>query len=137
MSLLDILIHLPILGFIVLLLIPRAQEQLIRIVALIFSLVAFLLTLGLAAGYRTGQGGLQFVTDHIWIANPEIHYHVGIDGLSLWLIVLAAFLTPIAILISWRSIHDRVKEFFAFLLLLEFGLVGVFAAWGIIFLLNL
>ena len=80
---------------------------------------------------RPGQPGQQFVTDIVWIANPEIHWHVGIDGLSLWLIILSTFLTPIAILISWRSIKDRVKEFFAFLLLLEFGLVGVFAAWDL------
>ena len=67
----------------------------------------------------------------IWISNPEIHWHVGIDGLSLWLIVLSTFLTPIAILISWNSIKKQAKEFFAFLLLLEFGLVGVFAAWDL------
>ena len=56
---------------------------------------------------------------------------MGIDGLSLWLIMLSTFLTPIAILLSWSSIHDRSKEFFAFLLLLEFGLIGVFAAWDL------
>ena len=56
---------------------------------------------------------------------------MAIDGLSLWLIVLSAFLTPIAILVSWRSVKNQVKEFFAFLLLLEFGLIGVFAAWDL------
>jgi NADH-quinone oxidoreductase subunit M len=71
------------------------------------------------------------VTNVVWITFPEIHYHVGIDGLSLWLIILSTFLTPVAILISWKYIHERVKEFFAFLLLLEFGLVGVFAAWDL------
>ena len=98
---------------------------------LVVSLLAFVLSLGLATGYRSGQTGQQFVTDIVWIANPEIHWHVGIDGLSLWLIILSTFLTPIAILLSWRSVKDRVKEFFAFLLLLEFGLVGVFAAWDL------
>ena len=131
MNVLDILIALPALGFIAALLIPRAQEQLIRLLTLVFSLVAFALSLGLAIGYQTGQTGQQFVTNVVWIQNPEIHYHVGIDGLSLWLIILSTFLTPIAILISWKYIHDRVKEFFAFLLLLEFGLVGVFAAWDL------
>ena len=62
------------------------------------------------------------------MASPNIHYHVSVDGLSLWLIILSTFLTPICVLISWKSIQTRSKEFFAFLLLLEFGLVGVFAA---------
>ena len=94
------------------------------------SLLTFVLSLGLATGYQSGQTGQQFVTDVVWIAHPEIHWHVGIDGLSLWLIILSTFLTPIAILISWNSIKDRPKEFFAFLLLLEFGLVGVFCGLG-------
>jgi NADH-quinone oxidoreductase subunit M len=131
MNLLDLLIAIPGIGFILTLLIPRAQEQLIRMVTLGFSLLAFALSLGLATGYQAGQSGQQFVTNRIWISNPEIHWHVGIDGLSLWLIILSTFLTPIAILISWRYIKDRSKEFFAFLLLLEFGLVGVFAAWDL------
>ena len=63
-----------------------------------------------------------------WIATPNIHYHVAADGVSLWLVLLSTFLTPICVLISWRSIENRVKEFYAFLLLLEFGLVGVFLA---------
>src|ERR1019366_3405153 len=113
------------------LLIPRTQENAIRMFSLGVSLVTFVLSLGLATGYQAGQAGQQFVTDIIWIANPEIHWHVGIDGLSLWLIILSTFLTPIAILLSWNSIKDRSKEFFALLLLLEFGLVGVFAAWDL------
>jgi NADH-quinone oxidoreductase subunit M len=131
-NLLDLLIAIPAIGFlIVIALIPRAQESAIRLVSLGFSLITFLVSLGLALGFQFGQSGQQFVTDVVWIANPEIHYHVGIDGLSLWLILLSTFLTPIAIAISWKYIHDRSKEFFAFLLLLEFGLIGVFAAWDL------
>ncbi len=131
MNLLDLLIAIPALGFVATLLIPRSQEFMIRLIAIVFSLVSFLVSLGLAVGYQTGKGGQQFVTDFIWMQNPEIHYHVGVDGLSLWLILLSTFLTPIAILISWKYIHNRSKEFFAFLLLLEFGLVGVFSAWDL------
>ena len=131
MNLLDVLILIPAIGFFIALIIPRAMENAIKMLALIFSLVSFVVSLGLAYGYRTGQSGLQYMTDFVWIQNPEIHYHVGVDGLSLWLIVLSTFLTPIAILISWNYIHNRVKEFFAFLLLLEFGLVGVFSAWDL------
>jgi NADH-quinone oxidoreductase subunit M len=131
MNLLDLVIAIPALGFLVGLALPRSNEKLIKLVAMAFSLVAFVVSLGLVTGYQKGQTGLQFVTDNIWIQSPEIHYHVGIDGLSIWLILLSTFLTPIAILLSWNYIHDRVKEFFAFLLLLEFGLVGVFAAWDL------
>jgi NADH-quinone oxidoreductase subunit M len=135
LNLLDLVIAIPGIGFIFALLIPRKQEQAIRMFTLGVSLLTFVLSLGLATGYHMGQSGVptgqQFVTDTVWIANPEIHWHVGIDGLSLWLIILSTLLTPIAILLSWRSIKDRSKEFFAFLILLEFGLVGVFAAWDL------
>ena len=131
MNLLDIVIAVPAIGFLVALLIPRAMEQAVRMITLVFSLAAFALSLGLAIGYQAGQTGQQFVTNVIWIGSPEIHWHVGVDGLSLWLIILSTFLTPIAILISWRYIHQQSKEFFALLLLLEFGLVGVFAAWDL------
>jgi len=131
MNLLEILIAVPAAGFLVALMIPRSQELAVRLFTLAVSLLAFILSLGLVAGYQSGQIGQQYVDNVVWIANPNIHWHVGIDGLSLWLIVLSTFLTPIAILISWRSITKQIKEFFAFLLLLEFGLIGVFAAWDL------
>ena len=130
-NLLDLVIAIPAIGFLIALVIPRAMEKFIRIFALGFSLLAFVVSLGLVAGLQSGHAGQQFVTNAVWIQNPEIHFHVGIDGLSLWLIILTTFLTPIAVLLSWNSIHERSKEFFALLLLLEFGLVGVFASWDL------
>ncbi len=131
MNPLDLLIAIPGVGFLLTLAIPRAKDQAVRVWTLAVSLLTFILSLKLAIGFQSGQPGQQFVTDTVWIASPEIHWHVGIDGLSLWLIILSTFLTPIAILISWRFVQDRTKEFFAFLLLLEFGLIGVFAAWDL------
>ncbi len=128
MNLLDLVLAIPLLGFLVLLLAPRAAHGLIRALALAFSLAAFLASLGLAFGFQADSPVEQFVTDLVWIRSPQIHYHVALDGLSLWLVVLSTFLTPICVLISWSHIQSRVKEFFAFLLLLEFGLAGVFAA---------
>jgi NADH-quinone oxidoreductase subunit M len=126
MNLLDIVLALPAIGFVLLLLLPRDNPGLIRNAMLGISLVVFVLSLGLIAGYPgTGQA---FITDVPWIATPAIRYHVALDGLSLWLVILSTFLTPIAALISWKSIDKRVKEFYAFLLLLEFGLIGVFVA---------
>ena len=121
MSLLDALLALPLAGFLVLLILPRRNEQ-FRTPALIIAVAAFLISLGLPG--KVGQAG----TDLLWIPSLDIHYHVAVDGISLWLVMLSTFLTPLAILVSWRSIQDRAKEFYAFLLLLEFGLVGVFLA---------
>src|SRR2546425_7825938 len=63
-----------------------------------------------------------------WIPTPNIHYHMGVDGISMWLVVLTTFLTPLCVLISWKSIHERVKEFFILLLILETALIGVFVS---------
>ncbi len=122
----DLLLALPLAGSLLALLVPRDQHKAIRLVTLLVAVAAFLVSLGLAAGFHANAAGHQFITDFIWIATPEIHYRVGVDGISIWLVVLSTFLTPIAMLISWRSINKRVKEFYALLLLLEFGLVGVF-----------
>jgi len=128
MTLLNIVIALPLVGFLTLLAMPRGKQQAIRMLAITFALVALVASLGLATGLRANVDGSQFSTDIVWIPSPEIHYHVGIDGLSLWLVILSTLLTPICILISWRFIDKRVKEFYAFLLLLEFGLIGVFVS---------
>ncbi|MBV9503771.1 MAG: NADH-quinone oxidoreductase subunit M [Acidobacteriia bacterium] len=128
MSLLTVVLFLPLIGFIVALLVPRSSPQTSRVWALAISLVTFVVSLALPLGFDYSAAGEQFKIDTIWIASPEIHYYLAADGVGLWLLVLATFLTPICVLISWTSIQHRVKEFFAFLLLLEFGLVGVFVA---------
>jgi NADH-quinone oxidoreductase subunit M len=127
MTLLNVVLALPLLGFLAVLFLPR-DPQVIRKIAFIVAVLTFLASVGLATGFSSEAAGPQFVTDAVWIPSPEIHYHVGLDGLSLWLVILSTFLTPICILISWRSIDKRVKEFCAFLLLLEFGLIGVFVS---------
>ena len=111
----------PLAAFLLLLLLPREQEKTIRVAALALSLAIFALSLGLLAGDPRE-------TDLAWIPELNIRYHVAVDGLSIWLILLTTLLTPISILISWKYIDRRVKEFHAFLLLLEFGVLGVFAA---------
>jgi NADH-quinone oxidoreductase subunit M len=122
MNLLDLLLLIPAAGFVAALLLPRSSPQLSRMLVLAFALATFLASLALPAANN------QLQTDVLWIPALNIHYHVASDGLSLWLVILTTFLTPIAILISWRYIQDRAKEFYAFLLLLEFGLIGVFIA---------
>jgi len=129
MNLLDIVIALPMAGFLLALCLPRDNAETIRRFTLIFSIVVFLASLGLIGPYWfASPHGFVFETNVVWISSPPIHYHVAIDGISLWLIILTTLLTPISTLCSWKYIQKRPKEFFAFLLLLEFGLIGVFAS---------
>jgi NADH-quinone oxidoreductase subunit M len=128
MSLFDILLAAPAVGFVLVLLMPQGSVDAIKKVTLVLSIVIFLASLLLIPPVLANPSAMSFGTAVQWIANPSIRYHVGIDGVSLWLIVLSTLLTPIAVLVSWRYIDQRQKMFYAFLLLLEFGLIGVFAA---------
>ena len=129
MSLLDNLLALPAIAFLLILFFPKKNPDNIRLFTLVVSLAIFAISLGLIGPVIHSTGGeYQFVTDVSWITYPSIAYHVGIDGISLWLIILTTLLTPVCILVSWKSVDKRIKEYFAFLLLLEFGLIGVFAA---------
>jgi NADH-quinone oxidoreductase subunit M len=115
----------PLAGALLLLIIPRRARD-IRWFALTVSLLTFVLSLHLPVYFQRGLAGFQYEINVPWIPTPNIHYHLGADGISMWLVVLTTFLTPLCVLISWKSINDRVKEFFALLLLLETALIGVF-----------
>ncbi len=117
----------PLVGALLLTLLPRRDRD-IRVFSLIVSLLTFLLSLHLPAHFHRALAGFQYEIDIPWIPTPNIHYHLGLDGISMWLVVLTAFLTPLCVLISWNSIHERVKEFFILLLLLETAMIGVFVA---------
>ncbi len=117
----------PLGGAILLALVPRRNRD-IRVFALVTSLLAFILSLHLPLHFQRSQSGFQFEVDTQWIASPNIHYHMGVDGFSMWLVLLTTFLTPLCVLISWNSIRDRVKEFFILLLIMETALIGVFTS---------
>jgi len=117
----------PLAGALLLVLLPRRDRD-IRIFSLVISLLTFALSLHLPVHFHRPQQGFQFEIDNVWITSPNIHYHMGIDGISMWLVVLTTFLTPLCVLISWKSVHDRVKEFFILLLVLETALIGVFTS---------
>jgi len=121
--LLNAVLFAPLLGSILTLLLP---QQAVRKFALVFSILVFAASLALVG--PAGSGGETWVTNVPWIASPAIRYHVSLDGLSLWLVLLSTLLTPVCVLVSWSYIQHRPKEFYAFLLLLEFGVVGVFVA---------
>jgi NADH-quinone oxidoreductase subunit M len=117
----------PLAGAFLLMFLPRRDRDL-RIFALVVSLLTFVLSLHLPVYFHRSQSGFQYEIDRPWISTPNIHYHMGVDGFSMWLVVLTTFLTPLCVLISWTSIHERVKEFFVLLLILETALIGVFTS---------
>ncbi|HKV78417.1 MAG TPA: NADH-quinone oxidoreductase subunit M [Candidatus Sulfotelmatobacter sp.] len=117
----------PLAGALLLTVLPRRDRD-IRVIAFLVSLITFALSLHLPVYFRRAIGGFQFDIDKPWISTPNIHYHMAIDGISLWLVVLTTFLTPLCVLISWKTVHDRVKEFFILLLVLETALIGVFTS---------
>jgi NADH-quinone oxidoreductase subunit M len=130
--LLTVLTFLPLAGTAALLVLNREDFLWIRRVALIVALVEFLLSLLLLRGFSVGAGSYQFQELRNWIPSPPIHYHLGIDGISLFLVLLTTFLSPIAMLASWKSVNQRAQGFFACLLVLETGMVGVFVSLDLI-----
>ena len=124
--LLTVLIFFPALGALALLILRADDHVWIRRMALVVGTFEFLLSLLLIPGVPLGSSGYRLEMNIPWITAPPIHYHLGVDGLSVFLVILTTFLTPVSMLASWQSIHQRVKEFFVMLLLLEVGVVGVF-----------
>src|SRR5437870_762335 len=100
----------------------------IRRLALVTAMAEFAMSLLLLRGFQPDTAAYQFEESRKWIAAPPINYHLGVDGISLFLVLLATFLTPIAMLASWESIQTRAREFFLMMLVLETGMIGVFLA---------
>jgi len=123
----------PVLGVLVLLLLPKDRRNLLRWVAVLISMVAFGLSLVMLAQFDQTNASLQMVERLPWfqLAGMQIEYFLGVDGLSVLLVLLTTFLTPISIISTWSAVEDRVKEFLIFFLLLEVGMVGVFLAQDI------
>jgi NADH-quinone oxidoreductase subunit M len=125
-SILSALVALPALGALAVALTPRARAELHRGIALLFAVATGALALYLLAAFDTGDAGYQFETDWSWVADFGISWHVGIDGISLFLVVLTGILFPIALVGS--TPHHDAKPYYAWLLLLEAGCLGVFVA---------
>jgi NADH-quinone oxidoreductase subunit M len=104
------------------------REGTVRTVALIVSLIEFAATLYLWMAFNPASADFQFVERRAWLPQFGITYHVGVDGISLFLIVLTGFLTPLALLSSWHSVHKSVKLFSFFMLALETAMLGVFVS---------
>ena len=125
---LTVLVLTPVAGAFILTLLDKERHEAIRRVALVFALLSLVLSFHLVAYFVPREAGFQFEENRAWIPAFGMNYHLGIDGISLWLVLLTTFLTSISVLASWKGIDKRVKEFFIFILLLEAGMVGVFAS---------
>jgi len=124
--LLSLLIFFPALGAVALLFLRKEDELWIRWLAFAVSAVEFLASLALLGRVTIANAGYSAEEFAPWIKSPAINYHLGVDGISLFLVILTTFLTPICVLASWHGVHHRIKEFHVMLLLLEVGVVGVF-----------
>ena len=126
LPLLTLLITVPLGGGVLALLLGRgvSRDHLAKQFALVVSLVTFALSVVVWMKFNAASAEFQFVEQHSWLPDFGISYHLGIDGISLVLVMLTTFLTPIALLCSWDSIEQRVKEFCFFMLALETGLLG-------------
>lgn len=125
---LNLVTFFPLVGVLVILFINRENSNAIRWIALIASTLTFGISLWVLVLFNPADPDLQMVVNIPWIqvAGWEISYFMGIDGLSILLVLLTTFLTPISILSTWTAVEERVKEFMLFFLLLEVGMVGVF-----------
>ena len=124
------LVALPLVGAFLVLLVRDEEhnEQTIRAIALVVSGLVFAETLLLWSRFDALSPEFQFTERHAWMPSFGISYFVGVDGISLLLVVLTGFLTPIALLGSWESVHERVKAFSMFILVLESAMIGVFVS---------
>lgn len=128
---LSLLTFLPLVG--ALLILPMKGDEAAvannaRYGALFTSLITFVLSLVMMVNFAPGEAGFQFVEKKEWFGDLGISYHMGVDGISMFFVVLAAFLTPICVLASWHSVEKRVKEYMIAFLLLETMMIGTFCA---------
>ncbi|MGB5872503.1 MAG: NADH-quinone oxidoreductase subunit M [Bacteroidota bacterium] len=127
-NILTAILALPLVGALVILFLRRGASSAIKLIGIISSTIAFLVSVWLFLLFDETIPGMQFVEIYPWIPALDISYHIGIDGISLLLVVLTTFLTPIALLASWDSIQERLKGYVILMLLLEVGTLGVFMA---------
>ena len=135
MGLLSLAIWMPIAFGIVLLALGRdSQARAVRWLALVGSIASFLVTLPLYAGFQLGTSAMQFVEKASWIERFNVHYHLGVDGISLWLVLLTAFINVIVVIAGWEVITRKVNQYMAAFMILSGLMIGVFTALdGILF----
>ena len=129
---LSILIFLPIIGALILTLIPKGQGEMIKRIAFLVSLLILALSLSLFLTYEAGTAGFTDIEQVDWIPSLGITYHVGVDGISLFLVMLTTVIVPILLFAPWEAIKERIKLFSVMVLLLEGAVIGVFLSLDLI-----
>jgi len=124
---LSVVIFLPLAGAVVAALVPKSRPEVAKWVAAVTSGVGLALTAWIVVAFDRTSSGMQFVTDVAWVPQAGIHYHLGVDGISITMLALSSLLGLIAVIASWK-ITDRAPAYFAMLLLLQVGMNGVFVA---------
>ncbi len=129
MGLLSFAIWLPVAFGALLLAVGRDENAgVVRALALVGAVVSFLVTLPVIAGFDSTSAGVQFVEKLTWIERFNVHYHLGVDGLSMWFVPLTAFITVIVVIAAWQVIEQRVAQYMGAFLILSGLMVGVFSA---------
>src|SRR5438034_2172253 len=127
-NVLSIIIWLPIAVAMILAFVPRGAVSAIKGIGLFTSLITFIISLTILQQFQEGVPGFQLVESHPWIPQWGIRYALGIDGISLWLVLLTTLLTPVVLLSSWNTIHKHPKEYVIAFLIMEAAMIGVFVA---------
>ncbi len=125
---LSLMTYLPLAGILLILFLPGESARAVRWIALLSTLATFLVSLWILPSFDSSTAAIQLPERIPWIGAIGATYFLGIDGISLWLVLLTTLLSAIAVICSWESITERVKEFHVFLLILETGMLGVFLA---------
>ena len=135
MGLLSLAIWIPIFFGVVLLALGRdEQARAVRWVALVGSVVSLLVTLPLHSGFKLGTSAMQFVENTSWIERFNVNYHLGVDGISVWFVILTAFINVIVVIAGWEAITNKVNQYMGAFLILSGLMIGVFCALdGILF----
>ncbi|MFM8756888.1 MAG: NADH-quinone oxidoreductase subunit M [Limnohabitans sp.] len=135
MGLLSLAIWTPIAFGVILLALGRDEQAgAVRWLALVGAVLSFAITVPLYTGFEVGSAAMQFVEKASWIERFNVHYHLGVDGISLWFVLLTAFMTVIVVIAGWEAITSRVNQYMAAFLILSGLMIGVFAALdGILF----
>lgn len=129
MGLLSLAIWTPIVVGVVLLALGRDEQAgMVRWIALIGALAGLAVTVPLYTGFEVGSAAMQFVEKSLWIERFNVHYHLGVDGISLWLVLLTAFITVVVVIAGWEVITERVNQYMGAFLILSGFMIGVFAA---------
>ncbi len=128
-NILSLMTFLPIAGVLLLLFIPKDSKGVLRTVAFLTTVATFVVSIPVLTGFQT-IADFQFVENVPWIAAGPfaMRYNIGIDGITIWLVILTTFIMPIAVLSTWTAVEDKVKEYMICLLLLETGMLGAFLA---------